>query len=284
MNLFRRRYRLRVDAFDVSSLDIAFEVEKSIKREPNKAAITVRNLPPELRQFLAQLSTKKKKGPGKISVSLEAGYVDGTSLIFRGDLRTSVSERDDGGTWTTKIEGEDGGRAVLWSRVNRSFPPGTRVDAVVLACASAMGVDPGNAQAALAGARLENGGDVYTAGTVLSGPAPDELDGVLRSVGFSWSVQNGVLQVLRRGRAAQPNALLLTGASGLVGAPSRASDGTIKFKTLLIPDLWPGRQVALREEQLSGVYRVTKAKYTGDNRTDEWHIDGEATELQRVGT
>lgn len=279
MRLFRRAYKLTIDSFDVSSLDISFEVEKSIKREPNKCAITVINLPSELRQFLSQLSTRKKKGPGKIRVALEAGYEEETSLIFRGDLRTAVSEKTESGDWETKIEGEDGGQAVLWSRVNRSFPVGTRVETVIRACAEAMSVEPGNVDTAIAGARLEDGGTVYTAGTVLSGPAPDELEGVCRSVGLSWSVQNGVLQLLRRGRAAQPNAVLLSSSSGLVGAPARAADGTIAFKSLLIPDIWPGRQIALDEEDVSGTFRVKSAKYSGDNRADDWYIEGEAQEL-----
>lgn len=276
--LFRRAWRLTVGSLDVSTLSLSFDIEKTAGRHPNKASIKVINLTPDLRAELAQLSVNKKKGPGKIRVSLEAGYVEARGLIFQGDLRTAKSEKS-GPEWETTIEGEDGGQSMRWSRINRAFPPGTPVASVVQACAEAMGVGTGNLAEAIPSARLEGGGSVFATGTVLSGSAPDELDGIIRSLGFTWSVQNGVLQILKRGRAIQTTAVRLVSTSGLVGSPARAADGSISFQCLINPEVYPGRQVAFEEPELRGTYRVKKAKYTGDTKGNDWYIKGEAVEL-----
>lgn len=275
-----RAWRVTVDTLRFTGLDISFEVEKSTKREPNKCLLRVMNLSQDHRRQLEQLNTTRKKGPGRIRCELEAGFRDpGPSLIFRGDLRTALSEQGEDGTWTTTIEGEDGGRAVLWSRVNRSFPAGTRVDTVVRACAEAMGVGVGNTEEAVQGLQLERAGATFTEGTVLSGPAPDELDGVLRSVGMTWSVQNGVLQLLRRGQALQATAVRLTADTGLVGTPVRAADGTVNVKLLLNPDVYPGRQIRLDSPNVRGFFRVRKAKYGGDTSAQPWYVTAECLEL-----
>lgn len=263
-----------------TDLDVSFDVEKSTLREPNKCGLTVYNLGPDHRAQLEQLNTYRKTGPGRIRVVLEAGYQDpGPSLIFRGDLRNALSTQDPDRTWVTKIEGEDGGRAVLWSRVNRSFPAGTRVDTVVRACAEAMGVGVGNLDDVVQNLRLESGGAVFTEGTVLSGRAPEELDGVLRSVGLTWSVQDGVLQLLQRGQALQSTAVRLSADTGLVGAPTRTPDGTVIARMLMLPDVYPGRQVWLDTDAVRGYFRVKKAKYTGDSAGDAWYIATECLEL-----
>jgi|ADGO01.1.fsa_nt_gi hypothetical protein len=155
--LFGRTWRVRIDTIQFTELDCSFTVEKSTKREPNKCSIRVWNLTAEHRAQLESLSVTRQRGPGRIRVELEAGYGDRTSLLFRGDLRHATTVRE-GPDLVTELEGEDGGRAVLWSRVNRSFPPGTRVDQVVRACAAAMGVGAGNTDELLRGARFEGVG------------------------------------------------------------------------------------------------------------------------------
>ncbi len=277
--LFGKVWRVQIDTLRFTELGLSFSVEKSLRREPNKAVIQVFNLSADHRHQIEQLNTTRRRGPGRIRLVLEAGYGDAMPVIFRGDLRTGLSHKEEDGTWVTKLEGEDGGRAVLWSRVSRSFPAGTPVTTVVRACAEAMGVGIGNTDEAIAAVTLESGGDSFTEGTVLSGRAPDELDGVLDSVGLTWSVQDGVLQLLQRGRALQQTAVLLTGRSGLVGTPQRAADGTVNVRCALHPDVYPGRQIALDSVNVAGTFRARKCKYTGDSHGNTWYIDSECVEL-----
>lgn len=276
--LRKRSWRVTVGNLRFVGLDISFDVEKTIQRTPNKLSLRIYNLPVDARRELDQLSTTKRTRAAKILVELEAGYEEARPLIFRGDLRTSASVRE-GADWLTTLESEDGGASVRWSRVNRSFPPGTRVDAVIRACADAMGVGVGNLDSVVSTAQLDGSGSTYSAGTVLSGPAPDELEGVLRSVGMTYSIQDDVLQILRRGRALQTTAVLLSSGTGLVDVPARQADGTMRFRSLLIPDLYPGRQVQLQTSEVRGLFRITKAKYTGDTAGDPWYVECEGVDL-----
>lgn len=282
--LFKRIWRVRVDTLQFTGLSISFEVEKSTKREPNKCTLRVFNLTQDHRRQLESLSVRR--GRGRIRVELEAGYLDETSfdasaglgLIFRGDLRHASSVHD-GPDWVTEIEGEDGGRSVLWARVNRPFPPGTTVETVVRACAQAMGVGLGNLSELTANARLEGGGNTFTSGTVLSGPAAEELEHLLRSMGLRYSIQNGVLQILRRGRPLQTTAVNLSPDTGLIDSPVVNADGTVSATSLLIPDIYPGRKVQFNTVDLSGTYRVEKAKYQGESSGGPWYVHMECKAL-----
>ncbi len=281
MLLWDKKWKVRAHTFVTEELDVSFEVEKSTKREPNKCSLRLYNLTPEHRRELEQLTINRKSGPGRIRVEIEAGYAEGTALIFRGDLRTAITERD-GPDLITTIEGEDGGRASLWGRVNRGFPPGTAVATVLQACVDAMGVGLGNLREVTAGVELVGGSAVFTQGTVVSGSAPDELARLLRSMGLRYSIQNGVVQVQRRNQPLQGTAVVLSPSTGLVGRPSVNADGTVKAQCQMIPDVYPGRQVQFRDVEVAGTYRVEKAKYTGDTHGDPWYIDIEAEELVPV--
>lgn len=272
--LFKRDWQLRLDNLIIKGLDIAFDVEKTIRRTPNTCSLQVWNLNAEHRRHLEQLSVRKKRGPGKIRVEIEAGYVDARTLIFRGDLRRAATKRD-GSDLVTTIEGDDGGQAIKWSRVNESFPPGTRVVDVLLSLTQAMGIGQGNLMEV---APLVT---TFTNGTVVSGNAANELGEILASVGLTYSVQNGVLQVLRRGQGLQATAIRLSSSTGLVGTPEANADGTITVTSLLIPDLYPGRLVVLDSPSLSGGFHVTKCKYTGDTFADAWYIEMECKAYSR---
>lgn len=279
MKLFDRRYRVRVDRLELDAFDVSFDVEKSVKREPNKCNLRIYNLSAEHRRSIESLSVLPRrigtapKGQGRIRVEIEAGYVDGMSLIFRGDLRTAITRRE-GSDLITTLEGEDGGRAFLWGRINRSYPPGTPATTVLRDCAAAMGVGLGNLPEISAAAAFTGGGTVFSQGTVVSGAAHNELDRLLRSMGLRWSVQNGVLSVTRQGRALDSFPVVLGSATGLIGRPESNVDGTITARSLIIPDVTPGRRVVFDPTLgLSGAYRIDRAKYTGDTTAQPWYID-----------
>lgn len=292
--LFGRTWNLRIADFQSTDIDFSFAIEKSLRHEPNKATITPYNLSAAHRRQIEQLNVYTRPGAtgtshaqGRIRVELEVGYQEARFLLFRGDLRTGLSERP--GEWQTKIEGEDGGRAILWARVNRSYQPGTPVATALRDCAEAMGVGVGNL-ADYSDVRLEGGSNLFTMGTVLTGPAPDELHGLCRSLGLTYSVQNGVLQFIRRGQALQAQTVVLrsgtaqSAGTGLVEIPTRQPDGTIIVKALIQPELYPGRQVQIDTDNVRGFYRIYKAKYAGDTSTPDWYVTLECRELIPVTT
>lgn len=274
MRLFPRQWRVRVDDFAVTDLSVSFQIEKSTKREPNKCSLKIRNLNATHRRQLDALSASRRRDRSRIRVEIEAGYPDAMALLFSGDLRTAKTTREDLSTFVTEIEGEDGGRAIMTARVNQSFPPGTSIETVVRACARAMGVGAGNANELASAAAFDNGGRSFANGTVLSGSAATELEHVLRSVGLRYSVQNGVLQLQRRGQPLQGSAVLLSRRTGLVGTPEPNADGTLTATSLLIPDLTPGRVVVfdgVESVDVGGSWRIERVKYTGDSSGQDWY-------------
>ena len=301
MELKDRRYKVRVQtaestgttaaAIEFTDLDIEFNVKKSLYPEPNTASLTVYGLTQAHRQAIEALSLydpKKIKGAkqkvdydnaatkrpvgvsrapkkGKIRVDIEAGYKDGTALIFSGDLRRAVPQYS-GPEISLQIEGEDGGRAVLSSRVTHSFPAGTSKLEVVQECAKAMGVGLGNfreVQQYLLG--------TYPSGTVVNGSAADALRGTLRREGITYSIQNDVLAFRKAGQGSQVAALLIDKDHGLVNRPVRDATGAVMVTTLLIPNVAPGQYIDLRSEDYRGTYYIKAVESEGNTSSNTWY-------------
>lgn len=270
-----RTWRLDVDTIRIagsaeSGLEIAFDVERSIQHTPNTAKVRVWNLNRDQRRTLAQLSVRGER-PGRIRTELVAGADGREFLLFKGDLRWASSTQD-GGDWETLIEGDDGGRAHVDARVNRSFPPGTRVDQVVRACTDALGLGLGNLPGFLAGLRS------YDEGMSLTGRASDALRGVLRAQGLTYSVQHGVIQVQRSGQPLNLPIVRLAPGAGLVGSPSLTPEGRVTAVSLLQPGLDPGARVQLESAEVPrGTYAVRSVRYEGDASSTPWYAHLELT-------
>ena len=262
--LRQREWRIDVHNRRFQDIDCQFEVVKKLGHAPNTCKITLFNLTESLRGELAQLS--------RVRVRIVAGYVGDSAVIFNGDLRHVTTGRSDTDILTV-IEGNDGGAAYLTARINQSFAPGAAISTVVRACVSAMGLGLGNAAAAIAGARFEQGrGTSFGAGTTLSGSASRELTEVLRSVGMTWSIQNGAVQLLQRGEATRRTAVLLNERTGLLGSPHAERDGRVKAMMLLIPGVGPGQQLRIESEFVTGNFRVREAKFSGETDGEDWSI------------
>lgn len=285
--------RIQDIEMEFTGLDIDFRIQKSERPEPNCISLNIYNLTSEQRQSLERLNLydpKKVKGvkskreagrtlkggkngkprapkKGRIQVEIEAGYKStGRSLLFRGDLRRAISSQQ-GASWLTKIEGEDGGRSLLSSRINESFPAGTTLEVVVRACAEALGVGLGNILEVQSLLRR-----TFSHGTVCSGPASDELRGVLRGAGVAYSIQNGVLAL----RESSPDpvsvdAYVLDESTGLVGVPERDANGTVEATCLLIPNISVGSHVTLASEDYRGTYRVVSVEHNGSTKGQAWY-------------
>lgn len=275
---YGRVWRLRVNDLQFSGegkpgeLAVSFDIVKTAKREPNTATIQVYNLSKDHQKQLEALSVNK--GQGRISCSLHAGFQGQLSQIFRGDLRRATTYRD-GPELVTEISGEDGGRSIIWARVNKSFPPGTSVETVAKACAEAMGVGVGNIPEIIRGKRMGRAGNTYFDGCVLSGNAATELDHILRALGLRYSVQDGAIQATELGRPLQASAVLLSPSTGLVGRPSVNADGTVNVQALLAPDHYPHRRVKVESENVNGLYWINKVQLLGDTSGQNWYSNME---------
>ncbi len=257
---------------DISGLDVAFRVKKTLTPDPNKAEISVYNLGSETRSSVETAKT--------VHVKLKVGYrAAGLSQLFQGDLRRAFSAYKPP-DWVTTIRTGDGETAHATARVNKSFKSGATIQQVLSEITTALGIGAGNATQKFNGAQLRNALSAFSKGIQLSGQATKELERLAKSAGFEYSIQDGQLQILNIGEALAGTAVLLSPESGLVGSPEPGAKGLIKARALLNPNIFPGRKIKLESRTLKGFYRVESAEYVGDTAGDDWYVDIEGKEVK----
>ena len=267
--LFRKTWKVSIDTIQTDAHDVAFQIVKTKKRQPNTCTLSIWNLSEAQRKQIEALSIPQKTtagtqrtGRGKIRVQVEAGLGGETSLLFRGDLRTAITVRE-GPDLITTIEGDDGGRDILLARVSRSYKPGTAVRTVVRDLVTALGIGTGNLDSLNYATRA---GQTFPGGTVLTGKADEILTRLLHSCGCTWSVQNGALQVLQAGAGLALSAVLLSVDNRtLVGTPSVSPEGYVQVEALMVPGIFPGARVQVKCPSLTGLYTVHNVTHSGDS-------------------
>lgn len=257
--------------------DCKFDIRKDLTGKPNRALIEIYNLTQDHRDSLSERAAK-----GPVRVRLDAGYEDGTSRIFEGDLRILYHDKRDGVDFVTTIESGDGDRTVSTARISKSWGPGTPVSTVIKDIAAALNIGEGNVLGSTAGALLEGFGPTFTGGTAVNGQAFRELARICKSAGIFWSIQDGTLQFLVGDQALSGTAVKVVASSvrdphslvgGMEEAPKIDHKGRLKVKTRIIPGVFPGRKIQLEDKS---VWRVDKARYHGETRGHAWNIFIEA--------
>jgi hypothetical protein len=273
VTLFRRRCRVVVDTIEVvplesdpsKALTVTFKVDKSLAATPNKAELKIYNLNPSNRM---QLAAKVD-----VPVSIEAGYAEGTSVIFLGKLRSAKSVPDDAGNWITALASADGASEMKAGRVSVSVKKGAPTDVALKAIVKALGVSDGNLNDALTKIRSASLAQMFAGGTVMHGRAAREMTQLCRSVGLRWSVQDGKLQFLELRKALAGEAIFLDGDHGLIDSPTVDQKGILKARMLMAPDVFPGRLVVVQSKAVQGQWRIEKTSHTGSTRDADWFID-----------
>jgi hypothetical protein len=261
---------ISANVVEIEDLRVEFKVEKSLGKEPNTAEVIVDNLSPARRGQLTQTANGK--------FILKAGYAEGTAQVFVGDIR-QVEHARDGANWRTRITSGDGERAFRFARVNESFRGGTPVVDVVSKLATAMGLASGNVLQAMTGLTVQ-----YVNGYSSFGSVARELTRVLEAHGFSWSIQDGALQVLKDSQHTGVLIPNLTPSSGLIGSPEwnqgdKKKGPFLSARCLLQPRIAPGGLVHLESERYKCDVRVTKVTHTGDTHGQEWYSSFEGKAL-----
>lgn len=255
-------------------LRVQFKIERTLQPEPNTSDVSIFNLAKESRSAI------QEKG---ILTEIEAGYFGNTSLIFKGDLDYGSTVRT-GTDWVTTFQATDGGKQYRAARINIPFDAGTQIGDVIKTVADKMGLGLGNVAAEIAKG-IPRGALQYVKGLVLSGQASKEFTKVLKRAGFGWSIQDGQIQLTRSGQVLDPSkAIILNQKTGLIGSPEQGEKGLIKARSLLQPDLQPGKRVLIQAgprdasgvPEIDGFFRVDKTIFSGDTWGGDWYSDIEA--------
>jgi hypothetical protein len=281
-----RKARVALDTLLISDLRIQFKTKKSLKKEPNTCEVSISNLNEQSRSALQK---------GRIKVILEAGYPDNIAQVFSGDSRT-VDQVLKGATWETKITCGDGERAYRYARVAESFRPGTRVADVVQIVMESLGMPVVGHLAELRAVTEQ-----FLQGYSAFGKVASELDHLLKSRGFTWSIQDGQLQILQSDGTTTAGVIRLAPDTGLIGSPEhgnvekeaplsqvtgdaadvgfsltakrKTGPAVLKVKSLLQPGLHPGGRVQVESRGVKGLFRIETVTHTGDTFGGEWYSE-----------
>ena len=275
MRQFNRAWRIQVGTLLLSErtsqgqtgLDCSFKVTRTLaSARAGKCEITVFN---PSREHVRELSNLPRR---TTFVSVDAGYVEGMSRLFTGDLRLATPERS-GADLIVKVEAGDGVHARRTARVSHAFAPGTSVDGAAQLLATTMGVGVGNAATAFRGARLAGDASILPDGATLHGTAAGELTRLCNGAGLVWSIQDGQLLVLPLGGALARDAILLHSGSGMIDSPQFVDRRTVKVKCLIQPGLVPGQRVRVNSLLVDTVLRITEVSLTGETAGQPWDAE-----------
>jgi len=293
---FVRRWRVTVNTIEITELDVAFKIEKSLKDEPNTCELHVWNLNETQRAQIEELNPTvgtvsalaaakaktavRQQATKGIPVRIEAGYEDegDLSLLWLGDLRSAHSLRD-GPHWVTVLESGDGEKAWQNARMNVSFGPKTPVDTALRAMVRALGIGQGNLEQIVHKLKVGGMGKLFPRGTVFSGPVQRELRDFARSADIEFSIQDGTLQIIDAGKALAESAILVSSETGMLESPTVDIDGILTVKMLMQPGIRPGRLLVVDADRIKGNYRAERITWEADSAGDSWSVEIEASRL-----
>lgn len=284
--LFERKARVAVEGLLITDLRMQFKVKKTLKKAPSTCEVSISNLSETSRAALQKKSLK---------VILEAGYPDNIAQLFSGNSRY-VDQKLEGATWVTKIQCGDGERAYRYLRTAESFRPGTRVVTVIESVMQSLGLPViGHL------AELRQTTEQFLQGYTAFGKVATELDRLLHNRGFTWSIQDGQLQILKVDGAFGEDVIRLAPDTGLIGSPEhgepekdvplqqvsgdaedvgftvpakkKTGPAVLKVKSLLQPGFRPGRRVKVESRGVNGVFRIETVEHTGDTFGADWYSE-----------
>lgn len=273
--LLSRSWKLNIEDLVTEELRIAFHVTKTLEKEPNTLDLRVYNLSDGSRSLLDK----------RMKIVLEAGYLnrgtgtDTRAIIFSG-LSRLCDHLHEGPDWETHILCGDGENLFQTTRVLKSFAAGASLSQAIRFAADQLKVNIGNLNDA-----LNEGGlpfQKFEYGLPVSGSAYDVFNTLMKTAGYTWSVQQGALQVIKKGDQLVEEAVVLSKDTGLVGSPEHSAPHKSKkpsflvAKSLLNPKIRPGCTVRMDSLQVKGDFIVHKVVHSGDSHGNDWTSKFEA--------
>lgn len=278
------------DGIDLSEFRIRFEIQAADFETPNNAVIRVYNL--------SRDSINKIRGKGEFSrVVLNAGYEQGNfGVIFDGTIVQFRVGREGNIDTHLDIIAMDGDSQYNQSIIQSSISKGKKPEDLIKEAIKAMEAEGGYIPTLEAEKNVAN-----PRGAVLFGMARGHLRYLTTSLDYSWSIQNGKVNILPYTGYLPGEAVELNRATGVIGVPEQTDQG-IKVRCLLNPKLRVGALVKLNDEEFNklygrdpngplipatqwagvqynaplspdGTYRIYVINYDGDTRGQSWYCE-----------
>src|ERR1700758_829138 len=274
---------------DLSALRIRFETQNADVESPNSAAIRVYNVSGKT------ISSVVTRGEFD-QVVLNAGYQKGNyGVIFQGSIKQFRVGRENATDTYLDILASDGDIGYNQGFVNASLDKSaTNVDRINEAIKAMPSTQPGF---------MPDFGDSQHVpnlrGKVMFGMARTQLRNSINTMGASWSIQNGKVNIIMDRGYLPGQEVKINRLTGMVGIPEQ-TDGGIKVRCLLNSKLKIGGLIQLDNNDITqtmfskttdapisynswtafhhntalskdGTYRIYVAEHEGDNRGQAWY-------------
>lgn len=297
MRLFDRQVRVAIGegggtGFEIGApaangipLHVKFSFEKADVESPNTGKVTVWNLNKE---HLAELEKQDCK------VIVRAGYADNIMQAFEGTV-THASTSKEGADRMTEIELASNMVELRDTSFSMSYAEGTKTDVIYQVIATAMGLPLSSSPTAI------KNPTILSAGFSFVGGAKNLLNRLTRMDGNNWTIQDGVLQILKPAEPISMNCYELNAGSGLIGMPKRvnisAGSGSSKGGSETADDNSESAQLGwevtylmnlaigvnsyihISSEMVNGYFRVQKVSIEGDNYEGDWQCKATVLEV-----
>ncbi len=264
-----------VSNLDGNGLRFTWEIERDNTNAADKGRISIFNLSSAFRGVLFEAWRALSAASGYL-VEFGIGWDGVPQTVIRGDVWRLTPNRRTPTDVETVIEIGDGQKNLRDQTVGRSFS-NVRISIVLEylvalppATADAGGgglglIYPPESKALVAQATSEL--PIQTWGNIPAGANTREaIDLIMSTLGLTWRIHNGAFVVLRGGLSNKPPPLIRPG-TGLISYEVR-DDGGIDFTALSNPDVEPGTQVLVQDDNgrpfAEPAYRVDRAVYRGD--------------------
>lgn len=272
---FDRQYRLiagkagnngfmigEADGGKVAPLHINFSFQKTDLTTQNTGRVTIWNL------NKSQLATLEQKN---CVLSLKAGYGKMLAQIFTGIVSHAVTSMD-GADRMTDIEVIDNLIEIRNTYITISYKGKVSWETIFNDTAAKMGVS------------IVYAHDVkftsVTKGFSYIGQAKGILDKGCSSCGLTWSIQNGIIHIKKKGGTMSKEAYLISADTGMIGIPARYKEAATEegqsdligwqVQFLLNGAISVDDYVKLESKVVTGYFRVYAMEYTGDNYSGDW--------------
>jgi len=266
------------NGLDLSQLHIKFNVWSATTQSPKHTVIRIYNVADATAMALQQEFTQ---------VFLQAGYDGSYGQIFSGAIKQARKGRENATDTFVDLIAADSDEAYNWAVVNATLAAGWSLTSYHQALMQSMapyGVSAGYAST-LSATKLPRGKVIY-------GATRDHMRLLAQSAGAHWAIIDGKLQVVRVNEYIPGQTIVLTSATGMIGMPTQTVDGIV-VKSLLNPNIIPGRQIRLDNASIQGAqisvdytavnyfpstdadgfYKVYATHQTGDTRGQDFYTN-----------
>ena len=266
------------NGLDLSALHIKFNVWSATTQSPKHAMIRIYNVADATAVALQQEFTQ---------VFLQAGYDGSYGQIFSGAIKQARKGRENATDTFVDIVAADSDQAYNWAVVNKTLAAGWSLTNYHLALMQSMAT-----YGVTAGYTTQFSSVKLPRGKVIYGPARDHMRLLSQSAGAQWTIIDGKLQLVRVNDYIPGQTIVLTSATGMIGMPVQTVDGIV-VKSLLNPNIVPGRQIQLDNASIQGAqisvdytavnyfpstdadgfYKVYAVHQNGDTRGQDFYTD-----------